>query len=127
VARRVAQHSQPQRAKGKILASGGDQMGYENAKGGTANQISTGGTMTQIPTGNDRYEIRVTKLSVMPPSDPIFSEQATHVEIQDEAGGEYLSIQQHHMEERTQIFIDRKQWPPLRDAINFMIGECRDN
>ena len=83
--------------------------------------------MTQIPTGNDRYEIRVTKLSVMPPSDPIFSEQATHVEIQDEAGGEYLSIQQHHHEERTQILIDRKEWPMLRDAINFMIGECRDN
>jgi hypothetical protein len=118
VARRVAQHSQPQRAKGKILASRGDQMGYENEKGGT---------MTHIPTGNDKYEIRVTKLSVMPPSDPIFSEQATHVEIQDEAGGEYLSIQQHHMEERTQILIDRKEWPILRDAINFMIGECRDN
>ena len=83
--------------------------------------------MTHIQTGNDKYEIRLTKLSVIPPSEPIFSEQATHVEIEDEAGGEYISVQQHHEEKRTQIFIDRKQWPQLRVAIDFMIGECRDN
>ena len=83
--------------------------------------------MTQIPTGNDRYEIRVTKISVIPPGEAVFSEQATHLGIQDEAGGEYVSVQQHHEEERTQIFIDRKQWPILRDAINFMVRECRDN
>ena len=93
-------------------------MGYENEKGGT---------MTAIPEGDENYEIRVTKISVIPPGEAVFSEHATHVEIQDEAGGEYLSVQQHHVEKRTQIFIDRKQWPMLRDAINFMVRECRDN
>jgi hypothetical protein len=92
-----------------------------------AKKNDKGVTMTHIPTGNDKYEIRVTKLSVIPPGEPIFSDQATHVEIQDEAGGEYLSVQQNHEESRIQIFIDRKQWPQLRDAIDFMIGECRDN
>jgi hypothetical protein len=83
--------------------------------------------MTAIPTGDENYEIRVTKISVIPPGEAIFSEQATHVKIHDEAGGEYVSVQQHHHEERTQILIDRKEWPMLRDAINFMVRECRDN
>ena len=83
--------------------------------------------MSHPPTGDDKFEIRVTKLSVIPPGEPIFSENATHLEICDQAGGEYLSIQQHHMEERTQVFIDRGNWPQIRDAIDYMIGACRDN
>ena len=107
----------------------GEKIGYRRIGDPewTITENSRSEPMTQIPTGNDKYKIRVTKLSVIPPGEAIFSEQATHVEIEDQAGGEYLSIQQNHEESRTQIFIDRKQWPPLRDAIDFMIGECRDN
>ena len=48
--------------------------------------------MTQIPTGNDKYELRVTKLSVIPPGDAVFNDTVTHVEIDDEAAGEFVAI-----------------------------------
>lgn len=40
--------------------------------------------------GNEKYEVRVTRLTILPPSEPIFSERATHIELRDEAAGEFV-------------------------------------
>jgi hypothetical protein len=53
----VAQHSQSQRAKGKILASGGHKMAGQNAKGGTMTDNELTITALQV--------IRITVLQVI--------------------------------------------------------------
>ena len=84
-----------------------------------------------IPTTFDgKRELRVTRLSVVTPGDgQMFSEMTTHVEIEDEAGGEFVVVRQQsmHTKPRDQtISIDDLDWPALRAAIDWMLGECRD-
>lgn len=42
----------------------------------------------------DQYEIRIKSLIVAPVGEPIFSEKATEISIDDEAGGEFIVIRQ---------------------------------
>jgi hypothetical protein len=71
-----------------------------------------------------KYKTRITKLTVMPENDPIWSEMATHIQIEDEAAGEYLTIQQcyDHSKDGT-IRIDPAEWPAIQAAVNRMIEE----
>ena len=80
-----------------------------------------------IPTGNEKYEVRVTRLSVIPPGDAVFNDTATHIEIDDEAAGEFVSIRQNFDQaERGQIFIDVQNWEVIRAAVDYLIADCRD-
>jgi len=80
-----------------------------------------------IPSGNDKYEIRVTRLSVIPPGDAVFNETATHIEIDDEAAGEFVSIRQNFDQAAAgQIFIDVQNWEVIRAAVDHLIADCRD-
>lgn len=74
-----------------------------------------------------KYEIRVTRLSVGPSSEPLFSEQSTDVEITDEAGGEFVTVRQKsdHVDAQG-IQIDPEEWPELQTAIQQMIDACRN-
>lgn len=65
---------------------------------------------------------RVTRLHVVPEGEPIFSEQAFMVEIDDEAGGEFVVV----YDCDGKIRFNAAEWPALRDAIERMIGECRE-
>lgn len=67
------------------------------------------------------YQTRVTKMTILPEGEPIFSEWATHIEIDDEGGGELVVVSQ----ENGKIRIDPEEWRPLREAINKMIEQCR--
>jgi len=78
-----------------------------------------------LPTGTDTHPIRVTQLHVMPRGKPTFDEQATIVDIIDEAVGEFLNVRQHKTQERPGIDIDQAEWPAIREAIDYMIGQCR--
>jgi len=78
-----------------------------------------------LPTGTDTHPIRVTQLHVMPRGKPTFDEQATIVDIIDEAVGEFLNVRQHKTQERPGIDIDPAEWPAIREAIDYMIGQCR--
>jgi hypothetical protein len=74
------------------------------------------------------YTTRVTRLSVLPDGEPIFSEQCAHISIEDEAAGEFVQVQQRsgRSDAETQtIAIDPDEWPHLRDAIDRMIKECK--
>ena len=72
------------------------------------------------------YEIRVTRLTVAPTDQPIYSEMATSVEIVNEAAGEFVQVKQLGRDGNT-IAIAGDEWPALRAAIDQLIEGCRDD
>jgi len=64
-------------------------------------------------------ETRVTQMTVVPEGEPIFSENAFIISIDDEAGGEFLSVMDNHRCEK--ITVNPEDWPALRSAINKMM------
>jgi hypothetical protein len=75
------------------------------------------------PTGNSSYEIRVNRVVVLPQGKEIFHEEATYVEIVDDAAGEYVKVWN---SQDSCVSFDTKEWPALRDAIDYMVKECRE-
>jgi len=73
------------------------------------------------------YETRTLSVIVVAKGEPIFSEMATRVEIVDEAGGEYVEVSQHGRPDLGKISINPEEWPMLRDAIDSMVAQCRDD
>ena len=73
-----------------------------------------------------KYETRVTALVVLPVGQPTFSEMATTVEIADEAAGEFVEVKQRGRVDIGKIQINPEEWPSLREAIDRLIAECRD-
>lgn len=72
------------------------------------------------------YETRVTRVHVLPKGDQLFSELATIVELDDEAGGEFVIVRQQDDHETHQcIRISPEEWPAIRDAIDTAIKQCR--
>lgn len=69
-----------------------------------------------------KYETRPTRWIIAPEGDPVFSERATRITIEDQAAGEFVQIEQ----ENGKIQIDPSEWPILRAAIDHAIGQCRD-
>lgn len=74
------------------------------------------------------YETRVTAMVVAPKGEPIYSEQATTVQIDDEAAGEFVVVSQEggRAPEKGKISINPEEWPALRKAIDRLVKECRD-
>lgn len=75
-----------------------------------------------------RYEILITQKTIVPTGEPIYSEQATIVSIEDESGGEYVKIKQYSEDlEKGEIAINPgEEWETLKSVIEDMIGKCRD-
>ena len=69
------------------------------------------------------YITRTTEVTVLPDTEPLFSESATTVKIVDEASGEFVEVQQ--SAGSGCIAINPEEWPALREAIDKMISECR--
>jgi len=80
--------------------------------------------MSLTPEGNAKHQIRVTRLSVGPVDTSIFEEMTSHIEIDDEGAGEFIEVLQPSTM-GGKIKIDVDEWPVLRDAIEWMIAECR--
>lgn len=72
-----------------------------------------------------QYECRVTQWTVGPVGEATYSERATVISIDDEAGGEFVVVCQSSRSDRGRIAIDPGEWPALRDAIEHAIGQCR--
>ncbi len=73
------------------------------------------------------YETRITKIVVSPKGEPIWSEQATQIEIVDEAAGEFVKVTQEggHTDLAKSIGFDPVEWVTIREAIDDMISKCR--
>jgi hypothetical protein len=67
-------------------------------------------------------ETRTLALIVLPEGEPLFNQRAIRIEVEDEAGGEYVVLRQ---EDDGKICIEPNEWPELRAAIDRMIAECR--
>lgn len=72
------------------------------------------------------YEIRVIGLMVAPKGEAIFSDHATHITIDDEAGGEFVIVSQSTAHSEAELRINPEEWPALRKAIDRMIKECKE-
>lgn len=73
------------------------------------------------------YITRPIKWIVLPEGEPVFCEQATTIEITDEAGGEFVTVSQQRYEPNAQtIKIDRDDWPLIRNAIEDAMSMCED-
>lgn len=70
-------------------------------------------------------ETRVTQIVVIPPGDPLFSEMATTLQIQDKSAGEFVEISQAGPE-LGKIWINPEEWPAVRAAINRLMRQCRE-
>ena len=71
-------------------------------------------------------KIRITRLTIAPEGEPIFSESATHVEIEDEASGEFIRIRQiNDNAQPGEISIDVSQWPLFKEAVEAMISHIQ--
>ena len=70
---------------------------------------------------------RTTRIVVLPPGEPLFSEMATEIEIQDEAGGEFVVLRQCRdtADKVGEIVVDTEEWPFLRAAIDRMVAQCQ--
>jgi hypothetical protein len=73
------------------------------------------------------YETRTLKIAVMQENEPIFDNSVTEIKIADEATGEFVEVSQCNDDNEGKIKIDPTEWPHIREAINKMIKECRNN
>lgn len=73
------------------------------------------------------YETRITRMTVASEGKPLFSEQATHVEIDDAGGGEFIVITQCGDNERPGVIaIDKAEWAHITHAVDTLMKEVRD-
>lgn len=72
------------------------------------------------------YEIRITKITVVPEGEHIFSDRSTDITIVDEASGEFIEVEQ-HLEGYGKIGINPEEWPTIRAAIDKMVKECKED
>lgn len=76
------------------------------------------------------YKIRVTRLSIAPSNEPLFSELCTHLSIEDDAAGEYVTIQQQLQMpdvKEQKIQIDPEEWQALKYAVEKLLQEIETN
>jgi len=71
-----------------------------------------------------QYE-RITKsIMVKPPNEPIFSEIATEITLEDEAAGLFVSIIQRHGDGEQKVSICKEEWPLIRQAVDDLMTVC---
>lgn len=73
----------------------------------------------------NQYHVITTRLTVVPEGEPIYSEMATHIEMQDEAAGpfvELIQVGKINDAGRNVVRIDADEWPAIRGAIDQVLG-----
>lgn len=62
-----------------------------------------------------------------PEGETIYSDRATHIEIEDEGGGEFIAITQFYDSEKaSRLVIDKDEWPHIRNAVDKLMEVVRD-
>lgn len=70
------------------------------------------------------YEKRITRLTVLPIGEPIFSSMATNIEIQDESSGEFIVLKQCTDGGKSQeiSFNSAEDWSVVKAAVDEMFS-----
>ena len=71
-----------------------------------------------------KYKTIQSSLIVLPENDPIFSEQATTIRIEDEAAGAFVCVSQCTDKNESEIRLTTEEWPEIRRAIDKMMLVC---
>jgi hypothetical protein len=72
-----------------------------------------------------KYESRTTRVSIIPKGEPIFSQHGYHIEIDDEAAGEFVSVKYEDQGAKDGMEIDPEVWPILRETIDAMFADIK--
>lgn len=72
-----------------------------------------------------KMEQRITQITVLPEKEPIFSALATLVSIENEGGGDFITIAQSNKNGYTGINIDVHEWEAIKEAVDKLIKDCR--
>ena len=70
--------------------------------------------------------IKITQVTVMKEDGKTFDLGNYVLTIEDEGGGEFLSVTEHHDSDHLGISIDTVGWSELRNAIDGMIDDCKE-
>lgn len=68
-----------------------------------------------------KYETIVTRLTVRPVGEPIFAYGVTHVELADEAAGEFVTLRQCRDDSDQFLKFEKEEWPTVRDAVDKIV------
>lgn len=68
-------------------------------------------------------EKRVTTITIVPKGEPLFSESGFTVSIEDECGGEFVTVRNN--DGKGEVRIEASDWPVLSEVITGLLGECR--
>lgn len=78
---------------------------------------------------NQKVVARTTQWHVLPEGEDLFCEQAFVINIVDESGGEFVTVQSNIEEAYGRgeglISINPEEWPLLRDTIDVAIKACK--
>lgn len=76
-----------------------------------------------------KHTSRITQITVLPVGEPIFSEKATVVSLDDEAGGEFITVKQQmdfsHERDQTVAF-DPEEWEEVKGVVDQMFNDILD-
>lgn len=70
------------------------------------------------------YVARITQVTIAPEGEPIFSEMATNICIEDDAAGEYLVLRQSTRNDGA-IAINPEEWDAIKRTIENMLAEMK--
>lgn len=77
-----------------------------------------------------KYTSRITQITVLPVGEPIFSEKATIVSIDDEAGGEFITVKQQQMDFSSEmdqmVTFDPEEWEEVKGVVDQMFNDIKD-
>ena len=76
-----------------------------------------------------KYTSRITQITVLPIGEPIFSEKATVISIDDESGGEYITVKQQMdttAEMNQTVAFDPDEWEEVKGVIDQMFKDIKD-
>jgi hypothetical protein len=76
-----------------------------------------------------KYTSRITQITVLPIGEPIFSERATVISINDEAGGGFITVKQqvdYSSEKNQTVAFDLEEWEEVKGVIDQMFKDIKD-
>lgn len=76
-----------------------------------------------------KYTSRITQITVLPIGEPIFSEKATVISIDDESGGEFITVKQqmdYGSEKDQTVAFDPEEWEEVKGVIDQMFKDIKD-
>ena len=76
-----------------------------------------------------KYTSRITQITVLPVGEPIFSNMAIVISIDDEAGGEFITVKQqmdYSSQKDQTVAFDPDEWEEVKGVIDQMFKDMKD-